>query len=103
MKTKMMLCVILMLLLPAVCSAQDTVEVYIQGSVGDFSTLSRDYEIDGHIYDFPNTIILVDTADRKLPFDRLKSGSLIKVIGEKIIGGSLSGTIEWKKIILLKE
>lgn len=103
MKTKMVLCVVLMLMLPAVSQAQYTVEVYIQGTVGDFSTISRDYEINGEIYDFPNTIILVDTAGREISFDRIQSGSLIKVIGEKIIGGSRSGTTEWKKIILLKE
>ena len=103
MKTKMMLCVVLVLLLPAVSQAQSTVDAYIQGTVGDFSTLSRDFEIDGQIYDFPNTIILLDNTGKALPFDRIKPGSRIKVIGEKTIGGSRSGTIEWKKIILLKE
>lgn len=103
MKAKKMLCVFLLLLLPAICAAANTVEVSIQGAVGDYSTLSRDYEIDGKIYDFPNTIILVDTAGRGLSFDRIKPGSIIKAIGDKIIGGSQSGAVEWKKIILIRE
>ncbi len=103
MNIKIIVCVAVMLLLPVVSGAQSTVEVSIQGKVGDFSTLSRDYEIDGEIYDFPKTIILVNTAGGKLPFDRIRSGSVIKVIGEKTIVGAQSGTIKWKKIILIKE
>ena len=104
MKTKMMLGVVLVLLLPMVSYAQYTVEVSVQGTVGDFATSSRDYVIDGQMYDLPNTIKLFDTAGNQLDdFDRIKGGSVIKVIGEKIIGGSENGTIKWKKIILIKE
>ena len=103
MKVKMMFYVVSVVLLPVICAAQHTADVSIQGTVGDFSALSRDYEIDGKIYDFPNTIILVDTAGTRLPFDRIKPGALIKVIGDKIIGGAQSDAVEWKKIILIRQ
>ena len=103
MKTTTMLCMAMLLLLPAVSGAQYTVEVSIQGTVGDFATPSRDYVIDGELYNFPKTIVLFDTAGNTLPFDRIRGGSVIKAIGEKTIGGSQSGTIKWKKIILIKE
>ena len=101
MKTKLIVYAAFLLLMPSVIYAQTTEQVYIQGTVGDFSTSSRTYEINGTIYDFPNAIVLVDASGNDLTFDQIKAGSLIKVIGDKALDGAGRGTIEWKKIILL--
>ena len=91
------------LLLPFFTSAEYTIPVIVQGKIGDFSRMSRDYEIDGNIYHFPADIVLVDKNGAPISFDRLKAGSVIKVVGEKTIGTYKKKPVKFMKIILLKE
>ena len=96
--------ILLLLIIPIVSVAEYAVQVLIQGTVGDFSKTSRDYEIDGNIYHFPQDIILENSAGKQITFDHIRGGSAVKVIGEKIIGPTVAADkVVYNKIILLKK
>ena len=77
---------IIFFLIPVLSGADYTLPVVIQGTIGDFSKQSRNYEIDGKIYHFPQNIVLENRHGNRISFDHIKPGSAVKVIGEKNIG-----------------
>jgi len=100
-KNRAVLLFLLILFSSVAVYADYTTPVVVQGVIGDYSKMSRDYEIGGNIYSFPPNITLEDRHGNRVSYSRLKSGVRVKVIGEKTVGDSENGTVEYRKIIFL--
>ena len=95
---------IIFILTPLLSAADYTIPVVIQGTIGDFSKQSRNYEIDGKIYHFPQNIVLENRHGKRIAFDRIRPGSAVKVMGEKTIDTLNTGDrVTYKKIILINQ
>ena len=90
------------LLLPGLLCAEYSIPVMIQGTIGDYSKTSRNYEIDGHIYSLPKNISLEDKNGNRISFNKLKSGSVVQIFGEKKVGTLEKDPVVFNKIVLIR-
>ena len=94
------------LLSPVGAYSEYTIPVIIQGAIGDYSKRARKYEIDGKVYRLPAGIALEDANGNRISSDKLKSGVVVKIIGEKVVGShrnNTNRTIEFTRIILVRQ
>ena len=103
MKKQIVRFLFLLLLLPIVANAEYKIPVIVEGHIGDFAPKSRIYEVNGHFYQLPGNIVIQNRDGERLSFGHLKGGTIVKIIGEKIVGPNENSKILFNKIVIMKK
>jgi hypothetical protein len=96
------LSLMMILLIPGLLCAEYSIPIMVQGTIGDYSKTSRNYEIDGRIYSLPKNISLEDKSGNRISFNKLRSGSVVQILGEKTIGTLEKNPVVFNKIVLVR-